>query len=314
MSANCTICDEPTSARSQQVRSGKMLDLFHCPSCNFEFFDADPTDLLAANKLDESRLEAAGLAIPDLEKDFANGLRQSEPLIQRYLDAGDRDRNILEIGCSWGYFLKLVRDRGSNPYGIELSSVRAGYVNNTLGIPCHTTLEECEGQGVRFKQIFLFYVLEYVPEPVQYLSRLLNLLDPDGRIVLITPNLNDPLKDIWNNQSFGNFFYDECAVNYFTPQSVHKTIERLPVKSAAVTTQQGYSFVNQVSWHLTGAPRTTGMVGGDYYIQDIIDRLSTAPHVLGSLLAERVQSFDADYRQLIEQHENGNQIHVVLEC
>lgn len=313
MTVRCPICGGQTSCRSMRVRSGKELALFHCSSCNFDFFDTDPTALLAANKLDESRLGAAGLAIPDVEKDFSNGLRQSRPYIETYLGPDDSGRNILEIGCSWGYFLTLLQDKGCKPYGVELNAVRARYVNETLGIPCFTVLEACEQQGIQFKQIFLFYVLEYIPDPGRYLTRLLKLLDADGRIVVITPNLADPLKDIWRNQAFGGFFYDECAVNYFTPQAVRNLVKSLPFSGHSIATKQGYSFVNHLSWYLTNAPRTTGMVGGDYYVQNIGNSLESSSNDLGILLARSLKDFDAEYRRLIEQHEYGNQIHVVLE-
>ena len=218
MKNTCRICEGPAHSRPVEVRGGKPIALWHCLSCNFDFFAHDPTPSLMADKLDQSRLQAAGLEIPPVERDFSNGLRQSQSYIETYLGPEDIGRNILEIGCCWGYFLKLLQDKGCNPYGVELNAVRARYVNVTLGIPCFTVLEACEQQGIQFKQIFLFYVLEYIPNPGRYLTRLLKLLDADGRIVLITPNLVDPLKDIWRNQAFGGFFYDECAVNYFSPQ------------------------------------------------------------------------------------------------
>jgi len=191
---NCPICKAGARSRQISVRSGKQMELWHCLSCNFDFFAHDPTEGLIHDKLDQSRLKAAGLDIPTVEQDFANGLRQSVPYIQEYIDASDHDRNVLEIGCSWGYFLKLLKDTGAKPYGIELNVVRRGYVNKEIGIPCDGSLQECEDRGIRFKKIFLFYVLEYVPDPLEYLQRLGSLLDDDGSLIIITPNLLDPLK------------------------------------------------------------------------------------------------------------------------
>jgi 2-polyprenyl-3-methyl-5-hydroxy-6-metoxy-1,4-benzoquinol methylase len=288
------------------------MALQHCSACDFDFFDVDPTAQLAAGKLDESRLRAAGLAIPDVDKDFANGLRQSQPYVEAYLGEAVRNRNVLEIGCSWGYFLQLVRERGGVPHGLEVNGLRADYVQDKLGIPCHTDLGECERQGRQYHQIFLFYVLEYIPDPVNYLRRLLGLLDADGRIVLITPNLSDALMDLWRNEAFGNFFYDEHAVNYFTTQSVRKLVAKLPASKSAVSTHQGYSVINHLSWYLTNAPRTTGMVGGDYYVGDVTARLKEHGGQLGAELAAALCDFDARYRSLIEAHDYGNQIEVTI--
>jgi hypothetical protein len=323
MSTNCRICG--TAARSSPiaVRGGKAMTLWHCEPCDFDFFAHDPTASLAADKLDQTRLQAAGLDIPTVERDFANGLKQSQPYLTEYIDASDRGRNVLEIGCSWGYFLKLVQDAGAKPYGVEVNGVRAHYVNENLGIPCDTSLDACEKRGLRFRKIFTFYVLEYVPRPVEHIQRLVDLLDEDGEVVLITPSLRDPLKDLWQNVAFGKFFYDEHAINYFSPLATQRLADRLRNARPVITTRQGYSFANHVSWHLTNAPRTTGVVGGDNFIRDIVERLRSAPDNAADAaragertaardLAKLIEEFDAAYKKYLESRQLGNQIRVSI--
>jgi len=294
--------------------------LWHCAACRFDFFAHDPTGSLAANQLDESRLKAAGLDIPAVERDFENGTQQSRGYIAEYIDAADRGANVLEIGCSWGYFLKLVQAAGAKPYGVELNTVRAGYVNDKLGIACDPSLEACEARGIRFRKIFMFYVLEYVTDPVAYLQRLANMLAPGGALVLITPNLDDTLKDLWRNEAFGRFFHDEHAVNYMTAHAVDRMMARVTGVTPEVQTRQGYSFVNHVSWFLTNAPRTTGVVGGDNFVPGILAQLRGGSQTaaadergaaLASRLADLVAAFDGEYRRTIERERYGNQIRVV---
>jgi hypothetical protein len=323
----CSICGAPAKSRTIAVRSGKEMTLWHCEPCDFDFFAHDPTASLADGKLDESRLKAAGLEIPPVEKDFANGLKQSQPYIDEYVGPGDKGRSVLEIGCSWGYFLQMCRDAGAKPYGVELNRVRTKYVNEKLDIPCDPTLEACEKRGIRFKKIFLLYVLEYVPNPVEYCKRLLALLDDDGEIVMVTPSLRDPLKDLWNSQAFGKFFYDEHAINYFAPRSVDRLIERVKGK-AKVVSRQGYSFVNHVSWFLTNGPRTTGVVGGDNFARDILAQMRAGEAVTGGRptdaadakkteeaaigLAKMIEDFDRSYKRFLEERRLGNQIRISI--
>jgi hypothetical protein len=320
MGVTCSICGGAAKDRQVRVRSGRELTLWHCAPCDFNFFAHDPGPDLAANKLDESRLQAAGLDIPARERDFANGTAQSSRYVAEYLEAADRNANVLEIGCSWGYFLKLVRDAGASVYGVELNTLRAAYVNNDLGIPCDATLEACETRAVRFRKIFLFYVLEYVPDPVTYLRRLTDMLETGGRLIVVTPNLNDALKDLWRNGGFQRFFYDEHAVNYMTPRAVERLFAQLRGLSPEITTRQGYSFVNHSNWFLTHAPRTTGVVGGDNFVSDIllqlqpevaIDEWDSGRRVLAARLADLVRSFDVEYRRALEREQYGNQIRVV---
>lgn len=300
------------------------MELWHCTPCEYDFFIHDPTESLAANKLDETRLKASGLDIPSRDADFQNGLNQSAVLVDEYLDADDNRKNVLEIGCSWGYFLKLVRDRGAVPHGIEVNTVRAEYVRNELGIPCYSDLESCEASGIRFHKIFLFYVLEYIPDPVSYLQRLISLLEDGGSLIVITPNLDDAIKDLYRNEGFIRFFYDEHAINYLSSQSVRAIVDRLRKRTARVETRQGYSFINHVNWFLNQAPRTTRVVGGDNFVRDFTESLqppmardiptaSSRQQAVAGELAGLIRDFDRRYREILEKHDYGNQVRLVIE-
>jgi SAM-dependent methyltransferase len=312
VSVTCSICGTAASSRLVTVRSGKQLTLWHCTPCDFDFFAHDPTGGLAANKLDETRLKAAGLDIPTVERDFANGIAQSRPDVEEYIDAGDRGARVLEVGCSVGYFLKLVRDAGALPHGVEVNGQRADYVNSQLGIPCDNSLEACEARGLKFRKIFLFYVLEYIPNPVAYLQRLVDMLEEGGSLIVVTPNLSDAIKDIWGNGAFRRFFYDEHAVNYMSQTAVERAVAKLRKRDASVVTRQGYSFVNHASWFLTNAPRTTGVVGGDNFVRNMLETLAAGKTALGAQLAEQIREFDTRYRRTLEAARFGNQVRVVV--
>jgi 2-polyprenyl-3-methyl-5-hydroxy-6-metoxy-1,4-benzoquinol methylase len=308
----CSICASESQSRNIVVRSGREMEIYHCNACDFDFFDLDPTSLLAEDKLDESRLKSAGLDIPSIDKDFENGTQQSLPYLDEFISEKDKGTNILEIGCSVGYFLKLLEGKGTNPYGVELNVNRTKYVNEYLNIPCFDTLEKCEATKVKFKKIFLFYVLEYIPNPVDYFKRLMAMLDVGGSIILVSPNLDDFLKDAWQNPGFGSFFYDECAINYFTFNAIKRFAETLPVKNYELYTKQGYSFLNHTSWHLTNKPRTTGIVGGDKFIDIIVEQFSTSKIDFKNEVVSLIKKFDEEYKSLIEKNNYGNQIYLIL--
>lgn len=319
--SSCLICDGPVKLRTVRVRSGKELELHNCSNCSFDFFAHNPSAALAGNKLDDSRLKSAGLDIPTIELDFHNGTQQSKSLVQEYLDDTDKGSNMLEVGCSVGYFLKLMKDFGCKPYGVEISESRSDYVSTVLDIPCFTDLAAIEERGVKFRKIFLFYILEYVPDTVAYLARLLDLLEDGGSLICVTPNSEDSLKDIWVNKGFKEFFYDEYAVNYMTTKTFEVILSKLHYKQAHVVTRQGYSFASHLSWYFTDKPRTTGIVGGDNFVSDISSQLFKA--TTNKMLSENqrsaatkitglLQQLDRDYRAAMESEGCGNQIRVTI--
>lgn len=304
----CWLCNKASVTRDIVVRGGLSSQIQVCDACGFHFFAKDTSKLIADDQLDQTRLKRAGLDIPSVEKDFANGKKQCQSYITDYFTDADKGQSILEIGCSWGYFLDLLREKGAKPYGVEINTLRCEYVNEKLGIECHTTIEPYEKQGKKFKKIFLFYVLEYINDPKSYMQRLVSLLEKGGEIIFITPNLDDVLKDVWKNQGFNNFFYDECAIGYYSPKAVKQLLGDLKAK-VDVKDMQGYSFLNHASWHFTNKPSTTGIVGGDKFVDHVAQILGSSEHSeLGKELAGIFQEFDKRYKESIERHGFGNRI------
>ena len=90
---NCPICGElPAISHQGSRRQG--LELWHCALCDFDFLVHDPSRDLAANKLDESRLKAAGL-----EFRHATGISRTDitvaTLVDEYLGASETSANVL---------------------------------------------------------------------------------------------------------------------------------------------------------------------------------------------------------------------------
>lgn len=309
----CWICGRTAGKRTVTLRGGGQRALRNCSRCRFCFFDFDNTENLKQNRLDQTRLVQAGLAVPPVRTDFKNGIQQSLGYVRRFLGAGDKSKNILEVGCSWGYFLQASRKAGVRPFGVEINLLRARYVKTRLKIPCYPSLEEIEKEGIRFQKIFLFYSLEYIAMPKEFLNRLWSLLDKGGKIIIITPNLDDVLKDVWRNQGFRDFFYDKTAIAHYSTRALSKLLA--PFKKTGlvkVSTEQGYSFVNHLSWYLTNKPKTTHVVGGDRYVEDIASLLSSSQNRLGALLSGLIRAFDRQYRRCIETAHYGNRLIAVI--
>ena len=102
------------------------------------FFPMTLRKKLSSNKLNISRLKKAGLKVPTLNEDFKNGTFQSRIYLQKYLKKNEKIKNILEIGCSYGYFLNLLKkNKFKNIYGVEINQTCKNYINQNLKIPCY---------------------------------------------------------------------------------------------------------------------------------------------------------------------------------
>ncbi len=313
----CPICKKSTNKLIKKSRSGSNIELGNCISCDFLFTNIDKSNSLKNNQLDQTRLKDAGMQIPTIEKDFHNGSIQSKYYIKKYFNNINSSLNILEIGCSWGYFLNSLRNIGHSVCGIEISEERRNYVQNKLKINCYGNVESLNGKGVLFDKIFLFYVIEYINDPKKYIKNLFKLLNKKGEIILITPNKNDAIINIWKNSEYEKFIIDEHVVNYFSIKSI-KELSKLIDKKSQITNQQGYSFTNHLKWYLTNKPSTTGIVGGDNFTRNIEEKLldnnqkSQKEIILSKKIIDLIVNTDREYKKIIEKENLGNIISIIF--
>ena len=91
------------------------------------------------------------------------------------------------------------------------------------------------------------------------------------------------------------------SVGYFIKKDfVDKIlIEKVKNKdiSYRLSTEQGYSFYNHLSWYFTNKPKTTGIVGGDNFTNEIISTFKQNNDIEQSL-RELILKFDNEYKKV----------------
>lgn len=317
MDIQCLICRKTTIKKKKLSRSDSFINFNYCKNCDFLFSQVNKSKSLSNNNLDKTRLLDAGLKIPSLDDDFKNGLEQSKDYYQEYLGKSFKPLKILEIGCSWGYFLDFARSKGHFVTGLEINQIRKKYINENLGILCFGDIDELIRNNKKFNKIFLFYVIEYINDPVDYLNKLFNLLKKDGEIYIITPNKNDAIEQLWDNKAYKKFNIDDHVVNYFSLKSCKELTKKIKNAKVNIISKQGYSFFNHLKWYFTNKPSTTGIVGGDNFTKDLADlfyKSSTDSEniELKLQMGNMINSIDSEYKKYLEKNNLGNQIVMTL--
>jgi len=102
-----------------------------------------------------------------------------------------QNARILDIGCGGGLFLSLVKQRGAQVTGIELSDSRAHYAQTRHGLPIEKHPIESaywqDGYAQYFDAVTLWDVIEHVNYPVQTLQSAAQVLKPGGLLLIDTP-------------------------------------------------------------------------------------------------------------------------------
>lgn len=96
---------------------------------------------------------------------------------------------ILDIGCSTGQLLIAARERGYDPYGVELNpwAVRHARENSGLDV-LQGPLEGTMFKPGSFDLVTLIDVLEHLPDPVVQMTMAAGLLRPGGIVMVTLPN------------------------------------------------------------------------------------------------------------------------------
>ena len=156
----------------------------------FHFIDTlDPIEAIPTT-IDASKLTAEESAYIETQLQAnLNKFRNQADILARHLPlSGAR---VLDIGCGGGLFLSLLKARGAQVVGIELSDSRAQYAKTKhgLAIDKHPVESDHWQKGFTgyFDAVTLWDVIEHVNYPEQTLRSAANVLKPGGLLLIDTP-------------------------------------------------------------------------------------------------------------------------------
>lgn len=179
----------------------------------FHFIDRlDPVEDLPP-EIDASQLtgEIAAYIETQLQANERKFIQQAETL-EKYLPL--QNAKVLDIGCGGGLFLSLLKRRGADVTGIELSDSRAQYAKTKHGLEIHKRPIESgfwqKGYTNHFDAVTLWDVIEHVNYPFQTLECAANVLKPGGFLLIDTP-----CRDSFYHR-FGEFTYKATRGRYPT--------------------------------------------------------------------------------------------------
>lgn len=196
---------------------GVFYKLARCKNCNilFSLLDNKAIDVkqLYSESKDDLYLSQAAQRNITYKKILSH--------IKSFLSDNSR---LLDIGCSYGLFLKLARGEGLQVYGVELSKDACRYCRDTLGLNVYCgDVKDIDFPENYFDVITAIEIIEHMQSPNDFIFKIHKILKPGGVLYLVTPNIESFSAKLIGYRWWS---YRRMHLYYFSKSTLYQFLER----------------------------------------------------------------------------------------
>lgn len=198
--------------------------VLQCSRCGLVFFHPVPTekDLVALYQAyDPGEDEEDFLSHLEWRKKWRFPVfREALHEVLRYKKTGGR---LLEIGCSFGFFLAMAQEKGFEPYGVDLSLNAVRYAAQSLRLSVHQgTVFDAKFPEGFFDITAMLGVLEHLHNPLETLREVFRILRTEGLLIVEVPNAHF---NLLRGKLSPSLFYVGNHLFNFTPEALSRMLE-----------------------------------------------------------------------------------------
>ena len=178
-------CDLCNADDVKLITVSNGFNLVQCKKCGFVYINPRPPKELLRDFYREYFLEE-NEHVDAWKREFRGlYLEVMDRINKTYKSKG----RILDIGCSFGFFLELMRDDGWEVFGLDYSKFAVDYATNILKLPNIILggIEDGKFPDNYFDVVTMFYVLEHVTDPSETLRLIHKILKKQGLFVNRVP-------------------------------------------------------------------------------------------------------------------------------
>lgn len=147
---------------------------------------------------------------------------------------------ILDVGCAYGWFLEVARERGWETKGVEVEEATARVAHESGLDVALGTLHDASFDDASFDCVGLWDVLEHVPDVDAFLAECRRVLRPGGILAVQSPNVRSVMAKLMGAD--WSWLLLPQHVYHFTPKSMNRTLER-----------RGFTVARSYTWEPTEA-------------------------------------------------------------
>lgn len=221
----------PVCGRKRNHVNNRFIDKTYlkCKNCSIDYMLSFKPQREYTNDYFESEYESQ-YGKTYLE-DFEYIKSMGESRLNWILKRSPKGSSVLDIGCAYGPFLAAAKDKGFEPYGIDVSEGGVRYINEELGFKAEVTpfpLSDTLSFPQPFRTVTMWYVIEHFKDLDKVLTQVNTLLEKGGVFAFSTPNISG----ISGRKSLYNFEKNSPDDHYsiLSPKSAAKVLKQYGFK------------------------------------------------------------------------------------
>ncbi|MBM4339267.1 MAG: class I SAM-dependent methyltransferase [Deltaproteobacteria bacterium] len=220
---SCPVCGE---VEYRFLHREGEFQMVKCSSCQFIYLNPRPTN--------KSLLHFYQGYLPEGESSVDAWQRMMQSVFQKaanLIDHYKKRGRLLDIGAGFGFFLSEMKERGWEVAGVEISQKALAYARDVLRLTVHEgPLEKIGFPESGFDVVSGFYVIEHLPQPIEFLKECYRILKPGGLLLLRYPHTS-PIKSFLRFIGFENRLYDLPAhLSDFSPEMIQQCLKKAGFK------------------------------------------------------------------------------------
>ncbi len=223
----------------------KPSNLYRCNQCGLIFFNPLPSkdDLAGFYSSEEGYIPSVRDYMQVYKNYYSNRLLRYEGFMKRILERSTIEiKNVLDIGCGYGFFLLYCKEKGIDPFGVEISRETSLWAQEN-GINVFTgTIHEVPFRKGSFDLVTSFHCLEHSLDPASDVLKISSLCRENGIFLLAVPNAFSLVAE----DSFSTWKWKSWPAHlfYFSPNNLKIILERAGFEVIEVYSQGGDSDIH----------------------------------------------------------------------
>lgn len=169
----CKFCNKISYPRLEI----KNWQIFKCQNCKISFLNPEPQNIEKIYDYDYFK----NWYLQVYEKRY----KYNEKILKKIKKFIPEKCKILDIGCGVGIFMDLMKKKGNEVYGLDISDFALNFCKEK-GFKVYNSLSEID-PAEKFDVITIMDVIAHIKNPVDYLQKCKKILHPNGILIIKTP-------------------------------------------------------------------------------------------------------------------------------